>query len=78
MADLTGTKSALSSVTVWGAVAALLSAFVPSVFTYLGASPDAAAQYVVAVIAFGVTVWGRIRATKQCTVTGTTSTTPTV
>lgn len=70
MAGLTGTKSALSSITVWGAIAALLSAFFPVLFTWIGASPDAAATYVVSLIAFGVTVYGRIRATQTVTVTG--------
>lgn len=70
MADLSGTKSALASITVWGAITALLSAFLPGIFTALGADPNTTAQYIVAVIGFGVTVWGRIRATKTVTVTG--------
>lgn len=78
MTALTGTKSALASLTVWGAITTLLSAFLPSIFTILGADPNTTAQYIVAVIGFGVTVYGRIRATQTVTVTGTPATTPTV
>lgn len=68
MAFDTGTKSALASLTVWGAVASLVNAFLPHLFVVLGANPDVAAQYVVGVIAFVVTVIGRYKASKQITV----------
>lgn len=62
------TKTALASLTVWGAVASLVNAFLPHVFVILGANPDVAAQYVVGVIAFVVTVYGRYKASKQITI----------
>lgn len=63
-----GYKSALASITVWGAVASLVNAFLPHLFVIIGANPDTSAQYVVGVIAFAVTVWGRIKAEKTVTV----------
>lgn len=68
-------KSIFSSKTFWGAVVSLLAQFVPHLFTILGATADAAGQasivsWVVTVVGFILTVYGRVKANTAVTLTG--------
>ncbi len=65
------TKSILQSVTFWGSVVSLLALFQPKLFLALGAQPSDVAVYIQAAVGFGITAWGRLRATQPVTITGT-------
>lgn len=71
--DSTNIKSIFSSVTFWGAVLTLAVTAVPSVsaaFNLTSANTAIVATHIVQVIGFGITVYGRLTATKQVTLTG--------
>lgn len=64
------TKSLFTSVTFWGSVVSLLALFQPKLFVALGVQPSAVAVYIQGAVGFGITAWGRLRATKAVTLTG--------
>lgn len=72
---MTGYKSIFMSTTFWGNIISLLAMFEPKVFAIFGLTSDttgqlAAVNYIVAGLGQVVSIIGRLRATKQVTLTG--------
>jgi hypothetical protein len=63
-------KSIFATKTFWGSVISLVAMFLPHAFSALGITQDVAAQYLVGAVGFGLTVYGRFKASQQVSVTG--------
>jgi hypothetical protein len=65
----TDAKSIFTSVTFWGAIVSLVATVVPSAFSIVGLGASASDQsvvvaHIVQIVGFGITVYGRLAATK--------------